>query len=239
MAINSNKAFTLAEVLITLGIIGVVAALTLPTVIANYQKTQTISSLKKNYTILAQGIEFAQAEYDTDLLGWNSDDGPFPSYHNNQFTINVPNLFKYLSESIAFAKIVDMGSVGSYSGVSFCDLPEGQKYKTMSGSDFSVGAGGYWSAGWAQLKDGSCWFIGGTKDSNSSDNMARVVVDVNGNKNPNKVGRDVFMFVIHRNGQITGVSGTSCNGHWSNGGEACAQRIMDAGWQIERDYPWK
>lgn len=33
-----KKAFTLAEVLITLGIIGVVAAITLPTLIANYQK---------------------------------------------------------------------------------------------------------------------------------------------------------------------------------------------------------
>lgn len=35
---DSKKGFTLAEVLITLGIIGVVAALTMPSIIANYQK---------------------------------------------------------------------------------------------------------------------------------------------------------------------------------------------------------
>lgn len=39
--------FTLAEVLITLGVIGVVAALTLPSVVANYQKQKTVSFVKK------------------------------------------------------------------------------------------------------------------------------------------------------------------------------------------------
>jgi prepilin-type N-terminal cleavage/methylation domain-containing protein len=43
-----KKAFTLAEVLITLAIIGVVAALTIPTVVRNYQKTQTVTQLKKS-----------------------------------------------------------------------------------------------------------------------------------------------------------------------------------------------
>lgn len=45
---NNKVAFTLAEVLITLGIIGVVAAMTLPTLIANYQKRQTVVQLKKS-----------------------------------------------------------------------------------------------------------------------------------------------------------------------------------------------
>ena len=40
-------AFTLAEVLITLGIIGIVAAMTIPTLIVNYQKKQTVSKLKQ------------------------------------------------------------------------------------------------------------------------------------------------------------------------------------------------
>lgn len=42
-----KKAFTLAEVLITLGIIGVVAAMTLPTLVGEYQKKQTATQLKK------------------------------------------------------------------------------------------------------------------------------------------------------------------------------------------------
>lgn len=40
------KGFTLAEVLITLGIIGVVAALTMPALVANYKKQEAVSKLK-------------------------------------------------------------------------------------------------------------------------------------------------------------------------------------------------
>ncbi len=42
-----KKAFTLAEVLITLGIIGVVAAMTLPSLVGNYKKKVTVTRLKK------------------------------------------------------------------------------------------------------------------------------------------------------------------------------------------------
>lgn len=37
---NRESAFTLAEILITLGVIGIVTALTLPTIIDNYKKSQ-------------------------------------------------------------------------------------------------------------------------------------------------------------------------------------------------------
>ena len=47
-------AFTLAEILITLGIIGVVAGLTIPGLIQSYQKQQTVAKLKKVYAILNQ-----------------------------------------------------------------------------------------------------------------------------------------------------------------------------------------
>ena len=47
-------AFTLAEVLITLGIIGVVAAMTLPTLITNYQKRATVAKLKRAYSVIKQ-----------------------------------------------------------------------------------------------------------------------------------------------------------------------------------------
>ena len=55
-------AFTLAEVLITLGIIGVVAAMTIPTLIANYQEKVTITRLKEAYSMLSQAYQFAVNE---------------------------------------------------------------------------------------------------------------------------------------------------------------------------------
>lgn len=56
--------FTLAEVLITLGIIGVVAALTLPSVIQNYQKKVTVERLKKSYSTLAQAVQMSVKDND-------------------------------------------------------------------------------------------------------------------------------------------------------------------------------
>lgn len=42
-----KKSFTLAEVLITLGIIGVVAAMTLPSLIGNYKKNRNCYNVEK------------------------------------------------------------------------------------------------------------------------------------------------------------------------------------------------
>lgn len=58
----SLKSFTLAEVLITLGIIGVVAAITLPTIVSNYQKTQYVTGLKKAYTEFNQVLKQMAAD---------------------------------------------------------------------------------------------------------------------------------------------------------------------------------
>uniref|UniRef100_UPI00402A5199 prepilin-type N-terminal cleavage/methylation domain-containing protein n=1 Tax=Candidatus Scatousia sp. TaxID=3085663 RepID=UPI00402A5199 len=55
-----KKGFTLAEVLITLGIIGIVAAMTLPGLNAKYKKNQTVTQLKKAYTVLAQAIKLSE-----------------------------------------------------------------------------------------------------------------------------------------------------------------------------------
>jgi len=57
-----KKAFTLAEVLITLGIIGVVAALTIPGLITNTQKRQTIELLKSTYSILKNAETFSEVD---------------------------------------------------------------------------------------------------------------------------------------------------------------------------------
>lgn len=53
----NNFGFTLAEVLITLGIIGVVAALTLPILMTNYRKQVTETRLAKFYSVMNQAIE--------------------------------------------------------------------------------------------------------------------------------------------------------------------------------------
>jgi type II secretory pathway pseudopilin PulG len=55
-------AFTLAETLITLGIIGVVAALTMPALVANYQKKVLETRIKKFYSVMQQAVNMKKAE---------------------------------------------------------------------------------------------------------------------------------------------------------------------------------
>lgn len=63
-----KNAFTLAEVLITLGIIGVVAAMTIPTLMINYRKTAWATTLKKDYSTVVTACERMLAEENVNRL---------------------------------------------------------------------------------------------------------------------------------------------------------------------------
>ena len=63
--IVKKAAFTLAEVLITLGIIGVVAAMTLPTLIENNRKVELTSRAKKAYSEILQAVKMYEAQNET------------------------------------------------------------------------------------------------------------------------------------------------------------------------------
>lgn len=52
-----KRGFTLAEVLITLGIIGVVAAITIPNLMTHFQQEQTVTKLKKAYSVINQAYK--------------------------------------------------------------------------------------------------------------------------------------------------------------------------------------
>ena len=74
---RKRTAFTLAEVLITLGIIGIVCAITLPSIVQNYREKQTVAKLKKTYSILSQAMTSAVNENGTlDTWGLGGGDSP-------------------------------------------------------------------------------------------------------------------------------------------------------------------
>ncbi len=57
-----KKGFTLSEVLIALVIIGVIAAITVPNIIANYRRTEASAKIKKFYSVMYQAAIKAQSE---------------------------------------------------------------------------------------------------------------------------------------------------------------------------------
>ena len=72
--LKKKAAFTLAEVLITLGIIGIVAAMTMPALIQRNINHTAEARLKKFYSVFNQAIQLAEAEYG-DRTFWYSDIG--------------------------------------------------------------------------------------------------------------------------------------------------------------------
>ena len=70
MKLKFGNAFTLAEVLITLGIIGVVAALTMPSLIQNHKKHVVETRLKKFYSVMNQAVLMAKNDYG-DFENWD------------------------------------------------------------------------------------------------------------------------------------------------------------------------
>jgi prepilin-type N-terminal cleavage/methylation domain-containing protein len=67
-----RRAFTLAEVLITLGIIGVVAAITIPTLVQNHRNMVVEKRLQKFYSNINQAILQSEVEYGDKKL-WYQD----------------------------------------------------------------------------------------------------------------------------------------------------------------------
>ena len=84
-----QKGFTLAEVLITLGIIGVVAAMTIPTLIANTRSQQYRSTLKKTIATLSNAARMAQAQYGFDYAGISAQCGANAAKENPEQTQTI------------------------------------------------------------------------------------------------------------------------------------------------------
>ena len=70
-----KKGFTLSEVLITLGVIGVVVAITLPSLITKYRRQEAATKLEKFHTIINQAVKMSIAEHgEIDLDNKNRED---------------------------------------------------------------------------------------------------------------------------------------------------------------------
>ena len=190
-----SAAFTLAEVLITLGIIGVVAAMTMPSLVQNYQKKALETGLKKSYSVLSQAVQRMIEE-----------DGEIPSRASVASTrANWIAFEKSLSQNL---KIVKNCSVYGYSnkcisGDSFTSWFN-STYKSYNKK--TLGTAGWWfDDGMYVLADGSFLFL----DASVSNDVL-LNIDINGSKAPNALGHDVFLFAIdHETGKLRPYGGES------------------------------
>ena len=169
-----KAAFTLAEVLITLGIIGVVAAMTMPSLIQNYQEKATVTKLKKCYSLVSQAyVSILNDEGGSDTLQAGDD-------------LEMMEKFgKYLKYQKTCGR-----NKGCFPNVT---------YKSVTGNGYSKWEDDTTDRSRAILTDGTLIMFNksamwGGNEGNYL--YAQIYVDINGFKGPNQLGRDFFYFYI-------------------------------------------
>lgn len=252
---RSLWAFTLAEVLITLAIIGVVAALTLPNLIANHQKKVLAGQAKHAYSLLSQAYTSAVAKHD-DPVHW----------YTNVNVENERSIFeKYLFPEL---KGQASGSPVPKDKVLWQRCRDYLNSIRTSETDMN-NLLTFERNGCFVLTSGALIFPATIETQEYGDytrqyKLANVLIDVNGFKKPNKKGKDIFSFFIIMKPIIGGIylgtqGGNIGNFHYQGifpagyDGEGnaytctkystglspeCTAKLMKDGWEFKDDYPW-
>lgn len=170
----TKAGFTLAEVLITLGIIGIVAAITIPNLIQKNYEKQTVAKLLETQSILSQAIRLAEEEYG-EVETWN--------FQKNQHAANALIIAEHLKP---FLKVsLDCGTLDD-DAKCFATI-----YQLLNGTayDYAREAWKYKLA----LMNGTAITLQYAITSKSIP-MLQFNIDTNGISKPNVLGKDVFMF---------------------------------------------
>ncbi len=215
--IMKEKAFTLAEVLITLGIIGVVAAMTIPNTIAQYKNKVYATQLKKFCSEFSQAITSYQNQTGASDL---TAAGLVSQNALDDFVINQFRIVKTCTNGIlpCFAnnyKTIKGGSVGIYQGKSYV-LYNGSSIRPL-----------YTPAG---------------------NKLINIMVDTNGKKGPNQLGKDLFFIGLYKNSKMDDYYDTTatapltveqresrfpeCTSNTHSGGWGCFGKVLNDNWEI-------
>ena len=217
-------AFTLAEVLITLGIIGVVAAMTMPSLVQNYKNKQTVAQLKKIYSVLSQATVMAESE-NGPISDWNIVDGSCESMDEivSFYTPYLKTLKDCKQSKGCWATTTIKGLSGTTS-----------RLDEFSGSFDCAKHSIALTDGTYIVFDiyGSLSTFGIENDfPNNNNTTMGFFVDLNGAKNPNVVGRDIFTFALTKHGIVpAGIHNNSAHctrelKDW-NSGIDCAAKVL-------------
>ena len=181
---NFSFGFTLAEVLITLGIIGVVAVLTIPQVVRDYKDKASVTHLKKAYSVMGQAWQMATLKYgefqDWGLVAGDED-------------ILVDRIAPFFN-AIKVCHIANLG-----------DCMPDTMYLSSVGTSYNnwVQAHETWKRSALVLSNGVTIMMNIYPNKSTQETtVMQFYVDLNGKDKPNKLGDDFFYFYVTDKGRI-------------------------------------
>lgn len=199
-----TKAFTLAEIMVTLGVIGIVAAITIPGLVRNYQKNVYVTSAHKFYNELTQAFvrllndkNVNNLKYTDFVTTANGEAAGKKNFYTSNFNI-ITNCGTAITPCFA----TQYTNIKGDKTVNITDLCKGEAFTVGSGTSMCV-----------QLTDKLAsapnGFYGGYTDASGvTHGYSYVYFDVNGADSPNVIGRDLFEGYIFEDGSVDEAAAT-------------------------------
>ncbi len=233
---NDKKcAFTMAEVLITIGIIGIIAAMTLPSLIGNYQKKVTVERLKQTYSILSQAFLRSQVD-NGEPREWD-----LGRYSKNDSAALEEICKLYIEPYLQMNGKPKRGSLKNAGWKSYHLLSgEVSERPSINNSAMYI----------MPLANGVSIMPSFNSDSSGKLVGLLIYVDINGPAGPNISGIDGFCLSLYfENAQLSFwgsgqsreyIKQNSCTRKTGgvNTSLGCGALIFRDNWEITADYPW-
>lgn len=168
-----KSCFTLAEVLITLGIVGVVATMTMPSLLANKQEKELITAWKKGYSDISNAA-LLMSQHQEDLTSEQKIGEAFAKYLKVDKVCEAKKAreqgcWKENTPVYKYDRSIHVSSIDDIAGGTTC-------MNLTNGGTFCIDT-----------------------DDSSVPKVAMLYYDVNGVKKPNRVGVDIFAAVLNIN----------------------------------------
>lgn len=234
-----KRAFTLAEVLIALVIIGVVAAITIPLVHANVQKERTLARTKKAYSVLSQMI-FLSRHNNGPIEEWYEiAEKKAPKYYELFFK-------PFFHSSVLCLDYEDCG----YDSVTPWKSPNGSVYNWYISNEQKSRVFFYMSDGtFVAVQTGSYPCVQYDDDGNCIKSELAyakeptIIFDINGSSKPNIIGKDVFFMQFNNEKGAIPYCSTytvaQVNNSCKKKGNAhcCLKKMINDAWDLKENYP--
>lgn len=235
MYVHKFKAFTLAEVLITLGIIGVVSAMTIPALQTKINRSKVEAVFKEDYSIIQQVLKMAEAQ-DASIEALPNDNiEVLKTWFKRYMEPNMKTASVCYNIAGCWAKGGTKNLQGNKVYVDNLNVGVGEDVITirlLNGSNLNLDVYG----------SGSLKSFFGIETTNLDTFV--IFIDTNGDNPPNVVGKDIYVLVWKEGSLLPAgndVSTDEVNKNCSmtatgqNAGYYCAKRLMNNNWKIPKD----
>lgn len=203
------KAFTLAEILITMGIVGVIAALTVPDLVSDYQNKAMAVKARKSVN-----------DFETTLDQYLTAEGK--QRFSQTTVITSKNLDSFVKENFRVIKTCSAKSSGCFASENYISIDNKTSAKFECSKQSYI------------LADSSAICISpaymGTMYV-----ITNISIDVNGPAEPNIGGRDMFSFaygnILAQKDEVLGGNATNCEKSYTGAG--CIAKLQQNNWKMD------